>query len=293
MGGRNQPIRWGWIELGDQMGRLACVILHDIEGVYDAVPQTGRATGGLDQLRRSPARRRRVRGGVLAMEILQQPELIRDLPVSIRPIARLETLGAEALKESELLALAMRSLSMRKPEELLSRHSVKELLGMPWARLASLRGMGHAGAAALLASAELVRRTMNQVDTGRPVLQSVSDVAAQAIEIRDKKKEYLLAFFLNARHQLIAREVISIGTLTAFFGTSKRNLRAGHRAGGGGRGASYTTTHQGIPRPRDEDVRLTKRIAQAGQIMGIELLDHVILAQSGTYSFKTQSQGGL
>jgi DNA repair protein RadC len=49
----------------------------------------------------------------------------------------------------------------------------------------------------------------------------------------------------------------------------------------------------GDPSPSDEDIRLTKRIAQAGQIMGIELLDHVILAQSGTYSFKTQSQGGL
>jgi DNA repair protein RadC len=226
------------------------------------------------------------------METLQQPELIRDLPVSIRPIARLETLGAEALKESELLALAMRSLSMRKPEELLSRHSVKELLGMPWARLASLRGMGHAGAAALLASAELVRRTMNQVDTGKPVLQSVSDVAAQAIEIRDKKKEYLLAFFLNARHQLIAREVISIGTLTASLAHPREIFAPA--IGQAAAGVLLVHNHpSGDPSPSDEDIRLTKRIAQAGQIMGIELLDHVILAQSGTYSFKTQSQGGL
>jgi DNA repair protein RadC len=226
------------------------------------------------------------------MDTLQQPELIRDLPPSIRPIARLETLGAEALKESELLALAMRSRSMRAPEELLTRHSVKELLGMPWARLTSLRRMGHAGAAALLASAELVRRTMNQTDTGRPVLQSVNDVAVQAIEIRDKKKEYLLAFFLNARHQLISKEVISIGTLTASLAHPREIFAPA--IGQAAAGVVLVHNHpSGDPSPSDEDIRLTKRIAQAGQIMGIELLDHLILAQSGTYSFKTQSLGGI
>jgi DNA repair protein RadC len=164
------------------------------------------------------------------MDTLQQPDLIRDLPASIRPIARLRTLGVEALKESELLSLAVRSRSLRLPEEILTHHSFKELLEMPWQRLASLRGVGHAGAAALLASAELVRRATNQPDTGRPVLQSVNDVAAQAIEIRDKKKEYLLAFFLNARHQLIAREVISIGTLTASL-AHPRLCAAQHKRG--------------------------------------------------------------
>ncbi len=224
------------------------------------------------------------------METLQQPDLIRDLPASIRPMARLQTLGVEALKESELLSLAVRSRSLRWPEEILTRHSVNELLTMPWQRLSSLRGMGHTGAAALLASAELMRRTMNQPDAGRPVLQSVSDVAAQAIEIRDKKKEYLLAFFLNARHQLIAREVISIGTLTASLAHPREIFAPA--IGQAAAGVLLVHNHpSGDPSPSDEDIRLTKRIAQAGQIMGIELLDHLILAQAGTYSFKTS--GGL
>ena len=146
--------------------------------------------------------------------------------------------------------------------------------------------MGHAGAAALLASAELVRRTLNQLDAGRPVLQSVSDVAAQAIEIRDKKKEYLIAFFLNARHQLIARETISIGTLTASLAHPREIFAPA--IGQAAAGVVLIHNHpSGDPSPSDEDVRLTKRIAQAGQIMGIELLDHLILAESGTYSFKT------
>jgi DNA repair protein RadC len=220
------------------------------------------------------------------METLQQPDLIRDLPPCIRPMARLENLGVEALKEAELLSLAVRSRSLRWPEEALGRHSVKELLGMPWHRLASLRGMGRTGAAALLASAELVRRATGQADTGRPVLQSVSDVAAQALEIRDKKKEYLLAFFLNARHQLIAKEIISIGTLTASLAHPREIFAPA--IGQAAAGVLLVHNHpSGDPSPSDEDVRLTKRIAQAGQIMGIELLDHLILASSGNYSFKT------
>ena len=220
------------------------------------------------------------------METLQQPDLIRDLPPCIRPLARLEHLGVEAIKEAELLSLAVRSRSMRWPEELLGRHSVKELLGMPWQRLAALRGMGHAGAAALLASAELVRRATGQPDAGRPVIQSVSDVAAQAMEIRDKKKEYLLAFFLNARHQLIAKEIISIGTLTASLAHPREIFAPA--IGQAAAGVVLVHNHpSGDPSPSDEDVRLTKRIAQAGQIMGIELLDHLILASSGNYSFKT------
>jgi DNA repair protein RadC len=127
---------------------------------------------------------------------------------------------------------------------------------------------------------------MNQPDAGRPVLRSVGDVAAQAIEIRDKKKEYLLAFFLNARHQLIAREVISIGTLTASLAHPREIFAPA--IGQAAAGVLLVHNHpSGDPSPSDEDIRLTKRIAQAGQIMGIELLDHLILAESGTYSFKT------
>jgi DNA repair protein RadC len=228
------------------------------------------------------------------MDTTQQPDLIRDLPPCIRPMARLESLGVEALKEAELLCLAVRSRSMRWPEEVLARHSVKELLSMPWQRLASLRGMGHVGAAALLAAGELLRRAENRSDPGALTLLSVSDVAAQAIEIRDKKKEYLLAFFLNARHQLVGKSTISVGTLTSslahpreIFGPALENPR-------GVFGLCLVHNHpSGDPSPSDEDVRLTKRIAQAGHIMGIELLDHVIVAERGVYSFKTSSPGGI
>jgi len=225
------------------------------------------------------------------MDTLQQPELIRYLPPVVRPISRLGALGVEALKDVELLALAVRSRSMRNPEDLLSRHSMKELLAMPWARLSSLQGVGQAGAAALLATAELTRRADKTVDAGIPTMQSVGDVVAQAIEIRDKQKEHLIAFFLNARHQLLAKVTISIGTLTGAL-AHPREIYApaiGHPRGI----ASILLLHNhpsGDPSPSDEDVRLTKRIRQAGDILGIPLLDHIIIAERGTFSFKEQGQ---
>ena len=160
---------------------------------------------------------------------------------------------------------------------------------MPWGKLSSRDGIGHAGAAALLAAAELVRRTDKSQGLGIPTITSVDEVAAQAIEIRDKKKEYLLAFFLNARHQLIAKEVISIGTLTASLAHPREIFAPA--IGRATAGVILVHNHpSGDPSPSDEDVRLTKRIAQAGHIMGIDLLDHLIVAEKGSYSFKTAGQ---
>ena len=220
------------------------------------------------------------------------PELIRDLPQAVRPISRLENLGVDGLKESELMALAFHARSLRRVEKLLAKHSLNEILAMPLQRLSAFRGVGHSGAAALLASAELTRRSDKTLDPGIPTLRSVSDVAAQAVDIRDKKKEYLLAFFLNARHQLIAKEVISVGTLTASLAHPREIFAPA--IGKAAAGVILAHNHpSGDPQPSDEDVRLTKRIRQAGEVMGIELLDHLIIAASGCYSFKTSSNGGL
>jgi len=220
--------------------------------------------------------------------------LIRDLPYVERPRERLAALGAEALKAEELLAIILRTGykghgAVDVARDILKKFSLPQLCAMPLASLSAIRGMGESRAAVLLAAMELVRRGQQSEETALPVLHSVSDVAAQAIEIRDKKKEYLLAFFLNARHQLIAKETISIGTLTASLAHPREIFSPA--VGQAAAGVILVHNHpSGNPSPSDEDIRLTKRIAQAGQIMGIELLDHVIIAEGGCYSFKTAGQ---
>jgi DNA repair protein RadC len=217
--------------------------------------------------------------------------MIRDMSIVERPRERLAKLGAEVLKAEELLALVLRTGYkghgvMEFAHEILAKVPPAQLLAMPFASLAAIRGMGASRAGALLAAAELTRRADKGTDSSLPMIQSVNDVAAQAIEIRDKKKEYLLAFFLNARRQLIAKEVISIGTLTASLAHPREIFSPA--IGKAAAGVILVHNHpSGDPSPSDEDLRLTKRIAQAGHIMGIELLDHLIVAEKGSYSFKT------
>ena len=223
-------------------------------------------------------------------------ELIRDMAFVERPRERLARLGAAALKTEELLALVLRTgyrgrSALAVAAQLLARHSLSELLALPVARLSALPGLGPSRASVLLAAAELVTRSGGQgAGSVQPTLQSVNDVAAQAVDIRDKKKEYLLAFFLNARHQLLCREIISVGTLTASLAHPREIFAPA--IGRAAAGVILVHNHpSGDPSPSDEDVRLTQRIAQAGRIMGIELLDHLIVAEGGCYSFKNSPHG--
>lgn len=116
-------------------------------------------------------------------------------------------------------------------------------------------------------------------------IRAVDQIVRNARIIKNKKKEHLLAYFLNARNQLIKREIISIGTLTASLAHPREIFAPA--IGKAAAGVVLVHNHpSGDPSPSEEDMRLTKRIEQAGRILGIELLDHVIVAENGAYSFK-------
>ena len=220
--------------------------------------------------------------------------LIRDMARVERPRERLEKLGPEALGDAELLAIILRTGyrghgALEVAENLLQPQPLTDFLGMPLARLKNLKGMGLSRAAVLLSAAELVKRAQKKLGTDYPVIHSMNDIVSQAVDLRPKKKEHLMAFFLNARHQMIAKEIISIGTLTASLAHPREIFTPA--IGQAAAGIILVHNHpSGDPTPSDEDIRLTKRIAQAGHIMGIDLLDHLIVAETGCYSFKQAGQ---
>src|SRR5258708_1501993 len=226
--------------------------------------------------------------------MLRESGLIRDMAIVERPRERLEKLSAEALRDSELLAIVLRTGyrghgALEVAETLLAKTPLPELLVMPLAQMKRLRGMGMSRAATLIAAAELLRRGQSKTNSDVPVIQSMNDIVAQSVELRGKKKEHLLAFFLNARHQMIAKEIISIGTLTASLAHPREIFAPA--IGKAAAGVILVHHHpSGYPSPSDEDIRLTKRIGQAGYIMGIDLLDHLIIAENGCYSFKQTGQ---
>lgn len=128
--------------------------------------------------------------------------------------------------------------------------------------------------------------TDGSVSDGNPSLYSVGDFVKLSQRIVKQKREHLLCYLLDTRLRLISKEIISIGTLTASLAHPREIFHPAVKKSA----ASIVLVHNhpsGDPSPSDEDNRLTARLKQCAHIMGIELLDHIIVAQNGCYSYKS------
>ena len=129
-----------------------------------------------------------------------------------------------------------------------------------------------------------------ELKEGSRRIKEPSDIALICEDMRLLDREQLRTYFLDARHNLIGWEIVSQGTLTASLAHPREILKGAILANA----CAIILVHNhpsGEPDPSEEDTRLTRRIQQACQIMGIELLDHYIVAEKGCYSFKVA--GGL
>lgn len=207
---------------------------------------------------------------------------ITAMPKALKPRERLIQRGAAALRDHELLAILLGSgIKGRHVLDLaagiLAKHPHGALARLNFQALRTIRGIGPAKACQLLAATELIRRWVEPDDGSAPVIESPRDAADQVPELRRAKKEHLVALYLNARHQLLAKETISVGTLTANLVHPREVFQPAVAASA----ASVLLIHNhpsGDPTPSPEDVALTARLREAGELMGIPLLDHVILA---------------
>jgi len=218
---------------------------------------------------------------------------IRDLPVSERPRERLQKLGVAALSAQEILALILgRGVAgesvMVTVQRLLARFS--DLKGMAHAsveELSQVKGVGLAKAAQVQAAFELAKRMEGYADVGeKPVVKTPADVAGLVGgRLRDQKKEHFLALLLDTRNRLIKLAEISVGSLD----TSIVHPREVFKEAISASAASVIFAHNhpsGNPEASEDDIELTKRLAQAGEIVGIEVLDHIIIGDNNSLSLK-------
>ena len=215
---------------------------------------------------------------------------IKDLPKVERPREKLIQKGPGNLKDEELLAILLGTGIKGKnvievAKQILRKYSKKRLLKMKYEELSKIKGIGPAKACIILASQELVKRALKIQDSGLPIVQSVNDVVLQVGYIRDKSREHFIAIFLNARNELIFRKHIFIGTLNASLVHPREIFKEAleHNA------ASIILVHNhpsGDPEPSEDDLEITKRIIEAGKIMGIEVIDHIIITKTNVFSFK-------
>ena len=206
------------------------------------------------------------------------------------PREKLERLGPEALRDEELLAILLRTgyegrNVLEISRGIIKRYPVNKLVDMDLKELTTIKGIGRAKAAGLVAGFELAKRGLNQGIGIEPTITSPADVLGLLTDIKDLRKEYFVALFLNARNQVICRENVSVGSLNA----SLVHPREVFVPAVGSSAASVILAHNhpsGDVTPSREDIELTRRMVQAGEIMGIEVLDHLIVGSERFLSMK-------
>ena len=206
------------------------------------------------------------------------------------PREKLERLGPEGLRDEELLAILLRTgyegrNVLEISRGIVKRYPVNKLVDMDLKELTTIKGIGRAKAAGLVAGFELAKRGLNQGIGIEPTITSPADVLGLLTDIKDLRKEYFVALFLNARNQVICRENVSVGSLNA----SLVHPREVFVPAVGSSAASVILAHNhpsGDVTPSREDIELTRRMVQAGEIMEIEVLDHLIVGSERFLSMK-------
>ena len=217
---------------------------------------------------------------------------IKDLPKSDRPREKLIAKGADNLKDSELLAILLRTGTIGKnvieiASQILSKYSKKRLLQMTYNDLSKISGIDSAKATTLLAAFELSKRVLEVNDTNLPVISDAKDAVAQLSDMRDLKKEHFVALYLNAKNQLVHKETISMGTLNANLVHPREVFEPALKYSA----AQIIAAHNhpsGDPKPSEDDLEVTKRLTEAGKMMGIEMMDHVVISKNSYFSFKEE-----
>ncbi len=209
---------------------------------------------------------------------------------ALRPREKLCARGVAALTEVELLALLLGSgtpgRSALRVAQALARRRPSELAAWPLARWLRVRGIGVARAAALSAAFEMGRRAAD-CGTAAPAIRGPDDVLAQVRGLARARREHFVVLLLNARHELQCRETVSIGSLNASIVHPREVFLPAilHSA------ASVVLVHNhpsGDPEPSEEDLSITRRLVEVGELVGIGVLDHVIVASRGSVSFRTR-----
>jgi len=217
---------------------------------------------------------------------------VRNLTSRDRPREKLERLGASALGDNELLAVILGS-GTSDMDSLAMANAVLETVGgvhgLIKADSDDLRrvpGVGSARAAQMLASLEFGRRTLLKTPPLRPRLATPKDVALRLLpEFGAGAVEQFGVVLVDARHQLLRTRILSIGTVDRSVVHPREVFREAVSA----RATGIVLFHNhpsGDPAPSPDDVALTKRMVAAGELMGIEVIDHLILTATRYLSFR-------
>ena len=218
--------------------------------------------------------------------------LIRELPASDRPDARLTHHGVTALSGPELLACLLRLPSLEQAEALLAAYDgLPGLAKAPETELAAFKGLGPAKVTQLKAAFELGLRLVATTPIERPRIKSPADAASLLLGRMSRlEQEHLCTILLDTRNQVLRIETVYIGSLNTAVVRVAELFREAIRVNS----AALVIAHNhpsGELSPSPEDVHLTRQVVEAGKLLNIEVLDHLIIGHQRWVSLKERGLG--
>lgn len=217
---------------------------------------------------------------------------IRELPSDERPRERLWKYGADTLSTAELLAILLRTGTERMSAVDLANHLLSEngnlrgVAAMTVEEMAGVHGIGPAKAAQIKAAIEFGRRLVSASPEERPRITSPRDVYNLLCPtLRDEKREHFIALLLDTKNGVLRQHTVSVGDLSSSLVHPREVFVEAIRRSA----ASLIVAHNhpsGDPTPSPEDAAVTRRLQEAGELLGIDLLDHIVLGDNRWISLK-------
>jgi DNA repair protein RadC len=222
---------------------------------------------------------------------------IREMPESEKPRERLRNLGAQALSDAELLAILLRvgieglNVVQLAQQLLIEQRGWAGLQRASFEELSGRRGMGEAKTAQLKAALEIGRRLLLTTNEERLQIRSPADAAQlMLIEMSHLDQEHLRAICLDTKNRVQKVHTIYVGSLNSSLVRVGEVFKETIRLNS----AALIVVHNhpsGDPTPSPEDVLVTRQIVEAGKLLDIEVLDHLVIGQGRYVSMRERGLG--
>ncbi|MCL6516154.1 DNA repair protein RadC [Alicyclobacillus sp.] len=208
------------------------------------------------------------------------------------PRERLLARGAQALRNDELLAIIFQTGTRQTPVVELARRVLDHvdglygLLDTQVEELMAIPGIGRAKALQIAAAVELGRRIVRGPARARLQIRCAEDAAEYVMDrLRHLKKEHFMVLHLDTKHCVIGEEVVSIGSLDASIVHPREIFKPAVKRSA----SAVLCLHNhpsGDPTPSPEDIAVTRRLCQAGALLGIDVLDHIVVGDGRFVSLR-------
>lgn len=215
---------------------------------------------------------------------------IKDIAIDQRPRERVKNKGIDSLNDSEILALLLEKgtngeNAIDLSHRLISTFGLENLNSSSLSELMKIKGIGLAKAAKLIAAFELSKR-VNSGKICEKVINNASDIAHHYMEkLKDKKKEYFIAVFLDSKNKIIKDEIISIGTLNSSLVHPREVFKEAIKNSAN----AIILVHNhpsGDCEASKADEQISNRFNECGKLLKIKITDHIIIGKESYFSFR-------